>query len=291
MNKKLMCLILGICLLLCIYLINLPLHKTTDDFDGKNIILYTQLYTRNPYALNEYKDLYLRNEDIYARKEILEKVSITKSVLNPKARLFFIKRVITDKIPLKEETFQIYISDLKYFGKYDEALEFAKSVNIDKSECHNYKSTVWSITQCKVNRMLLYSDFYLNDTLNNPFLNYTLQNAATNTSSWETFYNNHPCKSSFICFEVLDLALNDLESYKIRNYRPCAFVKLGELYMMKKDYKKAILYFEMFLKEFNVDAKDAEYKLNEQMAKCYEKIGDKKNAEKHKKIMKELSTI
>ena len=41
MNKKLMCLILGICLLLCIYLINLPLHKTTDDFDGKNIILST----------------------------------------------------------------------------------------------------------------------------------------------------------------------------------------------------------------------------------------------------------
>ncbi len=54
MNKKLMCLILGICLLLCIYLINLPLHKTTDDFDGKNIILSTQLYTQNPYALNEY---------------------------------------------------------------------------------------------------------------------------------------------------------------------------------------------------------------------------------------------
>ena len=107
----------------------------------------------------------------------------------------------------------------------------------------------------------------------------------------ETFYNNPICQSSKISYEMLDLALNDMKSVKIKNYQPCALFKLGEYYMKKEDYKKAIEYFEKFLKEINLDAKDSEYKLNEYMAKCYEKLGDKENSAKHKKILKELSEM
>lgn len=282
MDRKLKYLIGGFCLLLCIYSINLPLHRTTNDFEGKNIILQNQIFTSNVDALVEYEDLYIRNKDTYVRKEILENVSMTKSVLNPQKRLFFIRMAVADKIPLTEETILSYISDLKYFGKYEEALNFAKSVNIDKTQCHNYKSTVLSITQCKIKRIL---------SNNNYFNNYTVINSVENTSSIETFYNNPICQSSKISYEMLDLALNDIKSDKIESFRPCAFFKLGEYYMNKKNYKKAIEYYERFLKEINLNAEDAEYKLNEYMAKCYEKLGDKENSVKHKKILKELSEM
>ena len=282
MDRKLKYLIGGFCLLLCIYLINLPLHRITDDFEGKNIILQNQIFTSNVDALIEYEDLYIRNKDTYVRKEILENVSMTKSVLNPQKRLFFIRMAAADKIPLTEETILTYISDLKYFGKYKEASNFAKSANIDKTHCHNYKSTVLSITQCKIKRIL---------SNNNYFNNYTVINSAENTSSIETFYNNPICQSSKVSYEMLDLALNDIKSDKIERFQSCTFFKLGEYYMNKKNYKKAIEYYERFLKEINLNAEDAEYKLNEYMAKCYEKLGDKENSVKHKKILKELSEM
>ncbi len=90
---------------------------------------------------------------------------------------------------------------------------------------------------------------------------------------------------------MLDLALNDIKSDKIERFQSCTFFKLGEYYMNKKNYKKAIEYYERFLKEINLNAEDAEYKLNEYMAKCYEKLGDKENSAKHKKILKELSEM
>ena len=282
MDRKLKYLIGGFCLLLCIYSINLPLHRTTNDFEGKNIILQNQIFTSNVDALIEYKDLYIRNKDTYVRKEILENVSMSKFVLNPQKRLFFIRMAVADKIPLTEETILSYISDLKYFGKYKEALNFAKSANIDKTQCHNYKSTVLSITQCKIKRIL---------SNNNYFNNYTVINSAENTSSIETFYNNPICQSSKISYEMLDLALNGIKSDKIERFQSCTFFKLGEYYMNKKNYKKAIEYYEIFLKEINLNAEDAEYKLNEYMAKCYEKLYDKENSVKHKKILKELSEM
>ena len=278
MDRKLKYLIGGFCLLLCLYLINLPLHRTTNDFEGKTIIFFTP----NIEALEEYKDLYIRNKDTYARKEILENISMTKYRFSPQKRLFFIRMATADKIPLTEEVILTYISDLKYFGKYEEALNFAKSANIDKTQCHNYKSTVWSITQCEIKHILSHNDY---------FSNYTVINLADNTSYMETFYNNPICQSSKISYAMLDLALNGMKSDKIESYQLCAFFKLGEYYMNKKNYKKAIEYYERFLKEINLNAEDADYKLNKNMAKCYEKLGDKSNSVKHKKILKELSEM
>lgn len=277
MKKRLICLGLVLILLVGWNLINMPLHKFEDVPEAKNINFYS--LQPNLEVLPYYKALYEKNEDVYVRKDILEKVARTTHYhIHPKYKTFFLKEVLKTDVPLDAKVIGYYIYALKYLGRYEDAFKLAMDAKIDKTGCHNYNSTILSIAKCQISEITNSYQYAKYDRIKSE-----LVRDAKDKGIIDGAVRNGSRSKSTLYESVLDVALK-------RNLRHSAgvYLKLAEYYMHAGEYKKAVEIFENVLKWKKLKPIDAEYALNELMAECYEKIGDKKSAEKHKKIMQEI---
>ena len=280
MKKRLICLSLVLILLVGWNLINMPLHKYINDL-GQNDS-YKLWRGTDLEKLDIYKYLYEKNEDVYVRKDILEKVARTTHYhIHPKYKTFFLKEVLKLDAPLNEATVRCYIYDLKYLGRYEDAFKLAMDAKIDKTGCHNYNSTILSIAKCQISEITNSYQYAKYDRIKSELVRDAkdkgiIDGAVRNgnrSDKWISMVGNG----------MLDVALK-----KNLRHTTGVYLKLAEYYMYAGEYKKAVEIFENVLKWKKLKPIDAEYALNELMAECYEKIGDKKSAEKHKKIMQEI---
>ncbi|MBR5304023.1 MAG: tetratricopeptide repeat protein [Candidatus Gastranaerophilales bacterium] len=271
---------LGLVLILLVglNLINMPLHKGMDNLSQSEFMKLR--YGTEQEKLLSYKALYERSEDVYVRKYILEKVArTTHYYMHPKYKTFFLKEVLKTDVPLDAKVIGYYIYDLKYLGRYEDAFKLAMDANIDKTGCHDYNSTILSIVECRVDKIISFYSNSEHDSVKEKLI----MDASNKMLQCDVALKRFSSKL-LLC----DGILLNVESVQNVSNVPGVYLKLGEFYMYKGDYKKALEIFENVLKWVNLEPIDAEYALNELMAECYEKIGDKKSAEKHKKIMQEI---
>ena len=276
MKKRLICLGLVLILLVGWNLINMPLHKYVNDL-GQNDS-YKLWSGTDLEKLDIYKYLYEKNEDKYVRRYILAEVGKLDNI-HPKHKTFFLKEISKMDIPFHIETVRYYIYDLKYLGRYEDAFKLAMDANITETYyCHRYNSTILSIVTCNIGKITTSYEYTELDMKKNE-----LVREAKDKGIIDGAVRNGSRSKSTLYESVLDVALK-------RNLRHSAgvYLKLAEYYMYAGEYKKAVEIFENVLKWKKLKPIDAEYALNELMAECYEKIGDKKSAEKHKKIMQEI---
>ena len=311
-------------------LINMPLHRV----DSKDYNLFYKSYwyyssqdkIGEKYFEDSFNKVYDKYNDKYVKAEALNK--LIKNSFDGKIKVKKIRELAKLDVSISYRDAKRAIKILEFYGYYDEAYDFALKVQKNYNPCHNFYSTVWDMTMCKMDILFdkvrrqgelgqktTFEDFsrgiknyYVIPIIDKHHLLKRYNKLALgNDGTWTDIEYTEFCYSR----NNLSKAIYHLDKFvkekdgKISLDFIVYYICFGEDYMERGNYKKAVECFNKFLKHApGVDVEQisyntvegvfwkeyakGSYKLHKKIYDCYLRLGDKKSAEKHKKIMDEM---
>ena len=315
---------------LFLFLINIPLHRVdSKDYDllRKSYWYYSsQDEIGEKYFEDKFNRIYNKYGDKYVKAEVLKK--FIGNSTDGKTKVKKIKELAKLDVSIGYMVADDYINILNFYGHYDEAYDFALKVQKNYNPCHNFYSTVYNMMTCKMDILFdkvrrqgeqgqkttfEYFSRRVEDYYNTPIIDKNFLKRSTNKllqgndGTWTDIDYAEFCYSMNNLSKAvyhLDKAVAN-KNITVREIPIYYYIRFGEDYIERGNYKKAVRCFNKYLKyapsiysssiyhpsiggiSYFERAKGS-YKLHKKIYDCYLRLGDKKSAEKHKKIMDEM---
>ena len=318
---------------LFLFLINMPLHRVdSKDYDLLNKSFFYYIHQDEigrKYFVDNFNRIYDKYDDKYIKAVALYKLIWISTDGETKVKT--IRELAKLDVSFPGGCAEDVINILNFYGHYDEAFDLSLKIKENYDYCHFYDSSTYSLAKCKLSTLYGREKYYemgakmtLEDFLNGvkdyhktPIIHKNFAKMPSNvlmlgnTGNWTDidyakfcYSMNNLSKAVYHLDKVFKETDRDKAKIISSDYL-VYYIRYGEDYMERGNYKKAVECFNKFLKHaprvgvelivYNPDegvswkeyAKGS-YKLYKKIYDCYLRLGDKKSADKHKKIMDEM---
>ena len=300
--------IIILCSLLIIVGLFIPLHRTSPNFNKEFNTAQIFLLDNPEKSLEIYQNLLTKNNDKYVKAYILAHMLDYHS-FSGETCIKAAKELINLDITLNYNYPIQIINTLYYYGHYELAKNFVNNGNYSFYQYHNHKTNIANILFYETLKCTAYLkegtcvlSWKKADTSKEKAQGILESNAEKPLYYTPIAMKYGPIASNWKPFDYVRYytTIGDLDAAKkamdiifdgTTTYHPhiSAYIDLALKYKEKKQYKKAIKCLEAYAKhQKNWQNDNGNYRFYQELLECYEKLGDKQNIAKYKKIMDKM---